>query len=181
MINDENLVSELKKHNKDALAYLIKRYGNTLMKVSYSVLEDKETSMECVNDAFLRIWDNIDSFKGENGKFTTWIIVITKRIAIDEFRKNSKKNSNLPLEEAITKSSLDNIETQIEDKEFKDKILEEINSMEPINREIFLRRFFLDQAIKDIATSMNLTVSTISNRILRGKKKLGVLFREEVI
>ncbi|MNP80395.1 RNA polymerase factor sigma-70 [compost metagenome] len=53
--------------------------------------------------------------------------------------------------------------------------------MEEVSKEIFLRRFFMDEAIKDIAEKLEISVSAVSNRILRGRKKLEVLFREEVI
>lgn len=179
-INQSNLVSELKNKNTKALDYLTDHYGNLLMKVAYSVLKDREKSLECVNDSLFKIWNNIEYFTSEDSKFATWIIVITKRTAIDELRKAKKLKDHLPLEDFITSDALD-ITKILEDKEFRKSLLNKINSMEKINKEIFLRRFFLEEPISDIAKRLNLSVSSISNRILRGKKKLEYLKREEVI
>lgn len=179
-INDDNLVQQLMIKNEKALDYLVERYGNLLLKVAYSVLNDREVSMVCMNAALLKIWNNIDQFKGEQNKFTTWIIVIVKRIAIDELRKTNKENNNVSLEEVIVDDDFD-IEEQLENKELRNKILNEVNNMEKVTKEIFLRRFFMDESVKNISKKLGISVSAVSNRILRGKKKLKTVLREEVI
>lgn len=178
-INQSNLVNELKNKNTKALDYLTDHYGNLLMKVAYSVLKDREKSLECVNDSLFKIWNNIEYFTLEDSKFTTWIIVITKRTAIDELRKAKKLQDHLPLEDFITSDALD-IEKTLEDKEFRKSLLNKINSMDKINKEIFLRRFFLEEPVSDIAKRLNLSVASVSNRILRGKKKLEHLKKEVI-
>lgn len=179
-INEDNLAEELKKRNLLALEFLVERYGNLILKVAYSVLNDRETSMECMNDVLLRVWDNIESFKGEESKFTTWLIVITKRIAIDELRKKANKQNNIPLEEFIISDESD-LQKQLESNITREKILKEINSMEEINKQIFIRRFFMGESIKDISSKLGISKSAVANRILRGKSKLEYLFKEEVI
>lgn len=178
-INDENLIDQLRNRNEKALDYLIDRYGNLLLKVSYSVLKDREASLECMNDSIFKIWNNIEAFSGEKSKFINWIVVITKRAAIDELRKRDKKVITA-LEELMVGEEQD-FHKQLENKEIIDRLLKEINKMEEVSKEIFLRRFFMDEAIKDIAEKLEISVSAVSNRILRGRKKLEVLFREEVI
>ncbi|MBL4932169.1 sigma-70 family RNA polymerase sigma factor [Clostridium paridis] len=178
-IDDNNLIQELARKNEKALDYLVERYGNLLFKVSYSVLNDRETSLECMNDSLLRIWNNIQSFRGDYKNFVSWIVVITKRIAIDEVRKKDRRATST-LEEFMVVDEI-SLEKQLEHKETRDRILKEIDTMEDITREIFLRRFFVEESIVDISKKLGMSVSAVSNRILRGKKKLEFLFSEEVV
>lgn len=63
MINDKKFIYGLKCRDLKALDYLVDNYSDFILKVSYSVLNNRELSEECVNDVLLKIWDNIASFK----------------------------------------------------------------------------------------------------------------------
>jgi RNA polymerase sigma-70 factor (ECF subfamily) len=56
--------------------------------------------------------------------------------------------------------------------ENRSELIKLINLLEPIEREIFIMRFFLGLKTEDISQKLGLTKATIDNRIYRGKKKL---------
>lgn len=86
-MRDNDLIKQLKKKNPKALDYIFNKYGNLIFKVSYSILNNRTLSEECVNDVLLKIWNNIDSFNKSDEKFKAWIIVMTKYTSIDMLRK----------------------------------------------------------------------------------------------
>jgi len=94
----ENFLKNLRKHNPKALDYVFDNYGNLIFKVAYSVLNNRGLSEECVNDVLFKIWNNIDSFKLEDDKFKSWIIIITKYTAIDMLRKEKKHDNDISIE-----------------------------------------------------------------------------------
>lgn len=139
-MRDNDLIKQLKKKNPKALDYIFNKYGNLIFKVSYSILNNRTLSEECVNDVLLKIWNNIDSFNKGDEKFKAWIIVMTKYTSIDMLRK--------------------------------EKILFAIKTFDKKNKEIFIKRFFLNYSIKEISESIGISENAISNRIRRGKLKL---------
>lgn len=178
-VNSDNLVELLKKHNKEALRYLIDNYSNSMLKVCYSVLRDVEASKECVNDVFLKIWNNVESFDKDKSKFNTWVVVLCKYTSIDYIRKNKKHIENVFINEALTEDTRDFYD-ELETKENLSKVILEINNMNKASREIFVRRFFLNERIKVIAEKLGMTEAAVGCRILRERKKLKSKF-EEVI
>ncbi|AOY53208.1 sigma-70 family RNA polymerase sigma factor [Clostridium perfringens] len=146
-MRDNDLIKQLKKKNPKALDYIFNKYGNLIFKVSYSILNNRTLSEECVNDVLLKIWNNIDSFNKGDEKFKAWIIVMTKYTSIDMLRK--------------------------------EKILFAIKTFDKKNKEIFIKRFFLNYSIKEISESIGISENAISNRIRRGKLKLSELLIKE--
>ena len=56
--------------------------------------------------------------------------------------------------------------------ENKNELIKLINELEPIEREIFIMKYFLGLKTEDISVRLGMTKTSIDNRIYRGKKKL---------
>lgn len=178
-IDESNLILQLKKKNPRALDYMVDRYSNLMFKVAYSVLYSKELAEECVNEALLKVWNSIDSFDRDKSKFVTWIVIITKYTAIDCSRRERKHKENISIENIEINDNF-NVEEKVAANETKEKILKELKAMNEMNRDICIRRFFFQESIKKIAEDLKITESAVSNRLLREKKKLSILCKEEV-
>ena len=180
MINENNFIETLKKKNIKALEYVVDNYSNLIFKVAYSVLQSRELSEECVNDVLMKVWNGVSGFNKDKGKFVTWIIILTKYTAIDHKRKELKYSDTINIEDEILVAN-DAVLSEILKKEERISLLNEIKKMDKENKEIFIRRFFLFESIRNISEKMKLSDSAVSNRILREKKKMSKIFNEEVI
>ena len=56
--------------------------------------------------------------------------------------------------------------------ENQEELMQAINLLDPMEREIFIMKFFLGYKSKDIATKFNVTKASIDNKICRSKKKI---------
>lgn len=170
----ESFIENLKKKEIDSLNYVIDKYSNLMFRVAFSVLNNRELSSECLNDSLMKIWNFCDGFEGNEDKFKNWICTITKYTAIDILRKEKRHANNLNIDDFENEHKLLKYD--------EDEIImlkEEINKMEKLDKEIFIRRFLNEEKIKDIAASLELTENTVNLRILRGKKKLTKKIRGE--
>lgn len=177
MIVKENYLDALKNKEIDALKYMIDTYSNLIFKVAYSILNDREHSEECINDVFMKVWNNVKSFDKEEDKFKNWICTITKYNAIDILRREKKYKDNINLEDTIVEDK-NNLEKEVEVNNDVEIIRKEINSMGEPDREIFIRRFYYGEKIKDICIKLGLTENAVNLRILRGRKRLSQKIEE---
>ncbi|NKF07333.1 sigma-70 family RNA polymerase sigma factor [Clostridium gasigenes] len=178
MVGKENFLKQLKKKNPKALEYVIDTYSNGIFKVAYGVLNNRQLSEECLNDVFLKIWDNIHYFNREEDKFCGWILTIAKYTAIDILRKEVKHSKSIDISE-INIGEEQCLESKIEDKDKLRAVTKEINLMKDIDKEIFQRKFYLDQSSKSVSEKMGLSDKFINLRIFRGRKKLLAKFNNE--
>jgi len=171
--NEENYIQRLMRQKEDALEFIVDKYLPLIKGITFKVLgplNNKGLIDECVNDIFLSIWNNSKQFKGEPQDFKKWICAIAKFKAIDYYRKAIKK-----LE--ISSEYIDmNVKNSAEDEllleENKNELIKLINNLEPVERDIFIMKFFLGFKTEEISIRLGMTKSSIENRIYRGKKKL---------
>lgn len=171
--DESNYIKRLKDGKEDALEFIVDKYlgivKSTVNKI-LSPLERKGIIEECINDVFLSVWSNVDKFSGEEVDFKKWIYKIAKFKAIDYYRKEAK-NTEVSLEDKeMSTSRL--VEEEIISMEDRNELINLINTLEPIDRDIFTMKFFLGIKTNDIAKRLGFTRAAIDNRIYRGKKRL---------
>ncbi|WP_066390737.1 sigma-70 family RNA polymerase sigma factor [Neobacillus mesonae] len=171
--NDTNFIKRLQRQDEDALDYIVDQYLPLIKGVTCKVLSPLHNTgiiEECINDIFLSIWNNSKKFNGEANDFKKWVCAIAKFKAIDYYRQASKR-----LEIASNEMDL-NPDQSVEDElimlEDRTEIIKLINQLEPVEREIFIMKFFLGLKTEDISVKLGMTKAAIDNRIYRGKKKL---------
>ncbi|WP_251861707.1 sigma-70 family RNA polymerase sigma factor [Clostridium sp. Marseille-Q2269] len=186
-INEENFINELKDKNPKALEYAFDTYCDYIYKVVFSVFGSKDHSTyidECINDIFMCLWDNIDKFHEEKGSFKYWFKAVAKYKAIN-YKKKIIKNTNLDCIENYNFQSKDQVENFIVSKENKQDIIKMIKDLKDIDREIFIRRYLIQEDIVDIAKFLGVNRSVVDNRLSRSrkilKKKLENLHKEECV
>jgi RNA polymerase sigma-70 factor (ECF subfamily) len=172
MVDMDNFIERLRHKDLKALDYLVDRYSDLALKVSYTVLNNRELSEECTNDVLLKIWDNISSFKGSKDDFVKWFVVITKRYAIDLLRKEIKHSNSLELMDEIgyihEDSAFDKVNKSLEGQVVRSTL----QKLDEGSREIIVRRYFKDESIDEISADLGISKNAVSNRLLRSKKKL---------
>ncbi|MFJ7935318.1 sigma-70 family RNA polymerase sigma factor [Sporosarcina sp. NPDC096371] len=171
--NEGNFVKRLQRQKEDALDFVVDTYLPIIKGITYKVLiplKDQGVIDECLNDIFLSIWNNSNKFKGDSTDFRKWICTIAKFKAIDYYRKASK-------EVAFSSDYMDvNADLSAEDElillEDRTELIRLINQLEPVEREIFIMKFFLGYKTEEIGKKLGLTNTSVDNRVYRGKKKL---------
>src|SRR4051812_29760037 len=171
--NEANFIKRLNRQEEDALEFVVDTYLPIIKGITYKVLipiKDQGVIDECINDIFLSIWNNSKKFKGDSIDFRKWICTIAKFKAIDYYRKASKEvefssdymdmNADLSAEDELILS------------EDRTELITLINQLEPVERQIFIMKFFLGFRTEEIARKLGLTIASIDNRVYRGKKKL---------
>ena len=172
IINDENYLIELRKRNPKALEYIIDTYSNLVFKVVTNVLgnENYESSKECVNDIYLLVWNKHQLYNPEKSSFKNWLLAISKYKAID-YKRALKKEDNMELEED-TLLARDNIESEYIFKEKKSEIIKLLHKESDLDKEIFIRRYILDEDINSIAQRVSLSKGAVYNRLWRLRNSL---------
>lgn len=172
-MRDENYIEAMKAGNLESLNYVIDLYSNLAFKVSYKVLQNRELSNECVNETFFKVWSNVKKFNKDEKSFKNWICTIARYTAIDILRKEKKHDENLYIEDILTDISdkKNDIETSI-------VLKEAIQTLDKLDRTIFIRRFYNEEKICDIAKDLDMSDNAVYLRIMRGKKVLANKLKE---
>ena len=95
-MTQEELLEQIYKKDDKAFTLLYDMYSKSLYGIIFNLLKDKEESEDVLQEVFVKIWKNIDSYNTSKGRFFTWILNIARNSSIDRLRSkghnNSKKN-----------------------------------------------------------------------------------------
>lgn len=171
--DEKNYIKRLKAGKEDALDYIVDNYLSLVKGTVYKVLaplSDEGIIEECINDVFLSVWNNVSKFHGDSIDFKKWVYTIAKFKAIDYYRAKVRRTETiLDTIEIIDDNSAEDSFISMEN---ENNVINLINGLEPIDRDIFILKFFLGYKSEDIAMKLCITKASVDNRIYRGKRKL---------
>ncbi len=95
-MTQEDLLPQIYKKDDRAFTLLYDMYSKSLFAVIHNLISDTEEAEDALQETFVKIWKNIDSYNESKGRFYTWILNIARNTAIDKLRSkgfnNSRKN-----------------------------------------------------------------------------------------
>ena len=107
MTQDELLVLINQKDEK-AFTHIYDMYSKSLFSVINMLVKNREESEDVLQEVFIKIWKNIDSYNESKGRFYTWIINIARNTSIDKLRSKNYNDSQKNLSSDNFVNLLDN-------------------------------------------------------------------------
>lgn len=157
------LIEQFKQKDESAFSTLYDMYSDSMHGVIYNIVRDREIANEVLQDAFIKAWNNAESYSSDKGRFFTWILNISRNTAIDKTRsksfKDSKRNLNVEFFVDIieNKENLDSKTDAIGITKFVKKLKE--NCIKVIEL-LYFKGFTHSEA----ADSLNIPIGTIKTR-----------------
>ena len=180
---DMNVLVELFwQRDERALDYTQREYGEYCFAVAHRILGNISDSEECVNDAYLHVWNSIPPARPNN--FKAFIAKITRNLAIDKLKHRSaeKRNATLvafeELEEVLF-SNDSHISDDIALSQLQQAINDFLYTQTSRDRAIFILRYFYCEQVSVIANKMGTSESNTSKILTNIRKKLRVYLKKE--
>jgi RNA polymerase sigma-70 factor, ECF subfamily len=94
-MTQEEIVSQILKKDSSSFTYLYDHYSKSLFGVIFNLIKNKEEAEDVLQEVFVKVWNNIDSYNESKGRLYTWMLNIARNTTIDKLRsKNYKKSDN---------------------------------------------------------------------------------------
>lgn len=87
-INDQ-IITNLKLRQEKGLDLLYTHYSDTLYGMAYRILRNEAFAEDCIQQSFLKIWNNIEQYDQNKSTLYTWMANIVRNNAIDIRRLKS--------------------------------------------------------------------------------------------
>jgi RNA polymerase sigma-70 factor (ECF subfamily) len=87
------LVSLLKQRDESAFNYLYDHYSGSLYAIILNIVPDRELANDLLQEIFVKIWRQIESYDSAKGRLFTWMLNIARNASIDAVRSKSFQQS----------------------------------------------------------------------------------------
>ena len=180
---DEILINEIKAGNSMAFETLVTKYQPKLLSSLMSYTKSRDQAEELCQKTFIRVWQKIDSFRGESALFT-WIYRIGINLAKNDFAskqgKNSKKTDSLDQTEHDI-PHYTSPEIELIASESADQIFNFIQLLDVDIKTAFTLREIDGRSYEDISIIMECPIGTVRSRIFRARQLIIEFMNQENI
>lgn len=171
-MNDEYLILEIKKGNRQAFRYLVDKYNNLVWHLILRMVSQYEDAEDLSQEVFLRVYRDIHKFRGES-KLSTWIGSIAYNAATDHLRKRGRKHKVMVENDAmIPDIQTDDIPTPLDEltREDTKKMIHAIIEKMPVQFRTVITLYHLEQfSYTEIAEVTGMPEGTVKSYISRGR------------
>lgn len=175
-MEDDSIVNLYWARSENAISETSKKYGNYCYSIAYNILGNVEDADESVNDTYLNAWNNIPPHRPSI--LSTFLGKITRRISIDKWRgRTAEKRGGgeivLVLDElSDCIPSNQSVEHEVEVAELSQLIDNFVMSLPPMERRVFICRYWYLDPIADIAQRFGFSQSKVKMMLHRQRKNL---------
>lgn len=165
-MEEKQLVKMLKQGKEEAYYELVNLYGNRLLRTSFLMVKDETEAEDIVQETFIKVFNNIRSFKGKSSLYT-WIYRILQNIIKDKLKgqiftipyEDNEVDFKTP--EEITINNID-----------RDTLKFELDNLNFIYKQVLVLFYFDDISIRDISQILDEKEGTIKSKLSRGRSLL---------
>ena len=85
-VSDEALLAGLASGDEEAAVAFVRRYQRRVFGLAVTLLGDRDLADDVAQEAMVRAWRHAAAFDARRGSVTTWLLAITRNLAIDALR-----------------------------------------------------------------------------------------------
>ncbi len=180
--SERALIEAAQRKDPDAFEELVRLYDRSVMRVTMNVLRSPEDARDAYQEAFLKVYRKLDTFRFQCS-FHTWLYRIATNVCLDQLRrKNTRKEravddrddqmGNNPLQNAADMRPAGNPDRALESSETGLRIRAALEELSPNERMVFELRHYEGLRLRAIGEIVGISEEAAKNSLFRATKKL---------
>lgn len=140
-----------------------------LYRLAVKIVHNEDVAQEVIQDAFIKIWNNIETYNPTKGKPLHWITSIVRNQAIDYIRK---QKTILIVDDFEIDSIASDANQEDENLQHKEKVLELnecIGELEQNSKDAIFMAYYSNMTYENISKTLGFPVNTVKTWVRRSK------------
>ncbi len=162
--NDKELLDRWLHGDQTGYSALYEKYKTRVFGFLMRMTADRDRAEDIMQDTFVAALRNVDQFD-RNRSFLSWVFGIAHKRTIDYFRHVKVENDHEADALGSIGSKIDAPDNELSNKRLRILINEAVDTLDPLQREVFLMRELGDVPFKDIAVIMKCPINTALGRM----------------
>ena len=182
-MEDRGIIELFWNRDEAAICELSRKYSGYCYKIAWNLLKNHEDAEECLNDTWYAAWGYIPPKRP--AVLSAFVGRITRGLAIDCFRrKQAAKRVDGHISDVCGEMEELCFSYAVEEKMAEKELIHTIETflrqLSDADRDIFIRRYWYLDSIKDIAKRHGVSQGCIKTNLCRNRKKLYRILKQEV-
>jgi RNA polymerase sigma-70 factor, ECF subfamily len=160
-LTDRQLMDQLRQRHPDALSRMYDQYSTMVYSIALRVLRDSAAAEDVMQEVFLKVWQQPETFADHRGSLCGWLAVVTRNRAIDRIRGSRRFENVDDLQLANTVDMGSEADRNI----MLGKVRAVLETMLPDQRQAIEMAFFEGHTHTEIAEQTGQPLGTVKTRI----------------
>ncbi len=166
------LIARAKAGDTQAFETLVSSYAPFVFNVALRTLGNSAEAEDIAQEAFVRVWRNLKSFRGD-AQFKTWLYRIVTNLCYNRLPRLKKELSALDPDEQIDLAdTTPSIERDLVDVELRAQLHNAIDQLPESYRLLISLRHLQGMSYAEIAKATNLPLGSVKTGIFRARREL---------
>ncbi|MGN6266069.1 MAG: RNA polymerase sigma factor [Ginsengibacter sp.] len=165
--SEDELILLLKTGDQSAFSYLYDNYAGALNTVICKLISDQHLAEDILQEAFVKIWNNFSSYDAAKGRLFTWMVNITRNLAIDTIRSKGYKNQAKIQNSDIAVTTVNNNSNE-NDKFDAIGLREQTMQLKEEQKNVIDLAYFEGFTQEEISKKLGIPLGTVKTRIRSG-------------
>jgi len=148
MENESEIIRECQAGNFEGFGVLYKAYVRRIYDFIYYKTYHKETAEDIASAVFMKVLENIKSYKPGKGSFSAWLYGIARNAVIDHYRKGKPE---IPVEDIWDLPETRDFTADIDNKNRLEEVRTHLVKFKPAHRQIIILRLWQELSYREIA------------------------------
>jgi RNA polymerase sigma-70 factor (ECF subfamily) len=178
----DSLIRAAQGGDQDAFEQLVRMYDQSVLRLAMNLLRSPEDARDVYQEAFLRVYRNLHSFRFDCS-FHTWLYRIVTNICLDQLRKRKVRKEEPSVVET-SEGPVDRMDSFEEDgpnadpersmwnRELKQRIEGALQELTPRERMVFELRHYQGLRLRNIGEMLGTTEEAAKNCLFRATQKM---------
>ncbi len=183
-MEDNEIIQLFQSRSEQAITELSKKYGAICARLSNNILKNRLDAEECVNDAYLGVWNSVPPQNPD--PLLTYVCRIVRNLSLKKYHSNTTAKRNGFYDAALDEledciASGQTIEKELSAKELSRLLDLFLGTLDKTSRIMFVRRYWYSDSVSDIAEKLHMSNNSVSVRLSRTRTRLRKYLRKEGI
>ena len=167
------LIADLKAKDKTAFENLYDKYSGAMFNIILRIVNSNEVAEDVLQDSFLKIWKNIESYDEGKATIFTWMLNVCRNTALDALRKANVRPSIQTEIENVNVNSLQTVQMNIDSIGLKNSLKYLTPEQIVVIQAVYFNGLTHDEASK----ALGVPLGTVKTRIRNGLATLKNVFK----
>ena len=173
---DRDLLQRLRDRDEDAFRGLFSRYAPTARALAQRVVRQSHLAEEIVQEAFMAVWRNPESYDAERGSVKSWLMGMVHHRAVDLVRREEshRRRAEASIPEAMHDVA-DHADDVVHDLGLPDErrvVRSALDELPAEQRDVLTLMYFEGMSQSQIAERTGLPLGTVKSRTLLGMRRM---------
>jgi RNA polymerase sigma-70 factor (ECF subfamily) len=176
------LIRAAQQGDQVAFEQLVRAYDQSVLKLAMNLLRSAEDASDVYQEAFLRVFKNLNSFRFDCS-FHTWLYRIVTNLCLDHLRKRKVRKEE-PSVLQTADGTMDRLDMVTEERadgdpqrklltgELREKIQKILGELTPRERMVFEMRHYQGMRLRAIGEVLGTTEEAAKNCLFRATQKM---------